>query len=209
MAFIDLRKAFDSVNRNMMWHVLRKLGCPRKFVEVVRFFHDNMTASVATRGQETDHFRVEVGVKQGCVLAPVILNLHLAAATILYRQRAGRGVGVGLSYRSDGSVFNLCRLQARTRVNYEEVNELQYADDCALIVEDPESLQQSLNCLAEVYTDMGLAINSDKTEVILQLTGLVAPAGPQVITINGDELKNVPHFKYLGSILSTDWSVDD
>ena len=50
-----------------------------------------------------------------------------------------------------GSVFNLCRLQSRTRVNFEEVNELQYADDCAFIAEDHGSLQQSLNCLIEVY----------------------------------------------------------
>ena len=104
-----------------------------------------MTPSVAIGGEETERFQVEVGVKQGCVLAPVIFNL----------------------YRLDGSVFDLCRLQARTRVNYEEVNELQYADDCALIAEDPESLQHPLNCLAEVYTAMVLVFNSDKTKVIL------------------------------------------
>ena len=111
-----------------------------------------------------------------------------------------------------GIVFDLCRLQARTRVNYEEVSELQYADDCALIAEDPESLQQPLNCLAEVYTAMCVWC-SIRTKLRLfsssrDWSHLLA-AGAQVISINGDELKNVPQFKYLGSILSAGCSMDE
>ena len=59
MTFIDFRKAFDSINRNMMWLVLRKFGYSLKFVGVVRAFHDNMTASVAIGEGETNHFRVK------------------------------------------------------------------------------------------------------------------------------------------------------
>jgi len=211
IAFIDLRKAFDSVNRSLLWTVMRKFGCPRKFVAVVRAFHENMTASVSVGGEETNRFKVEVGVKQGCVLAPVIFNLFLAAATILFRQRMIRGDGVGLTYRLDGSVFDLRRLKARTKVKYEEINELQYADDCALIADDPQALQASLNCLAEVYGSLGLVINADKTEVLYQMNGYQQEiAGdPPELTVNDIPLKTVTNFKYLGSVISNDATLDE
>ena len=119
MAFIDLQKAFDTVNRRMLWHVMQKFGCPPKFVAVISEFHDNMTARVSIGGEETDTFGVEVGVKQGSVIVPVIFNVYLAAATFLFRQHAGPALGVGLTYRMDGGVLNLRRIQAATRVQHD------------------------------------------------------------------------------------------
>ena len=85
MAFIDLAKAFDTVNRDFLWRVMRKFGCPRKFTAIVQAFHSDMKASVAIGGEETESFGVGTGVKQGCVVAPVIFNIYLAAATYLFR----------------------------------------------------------------------------------------------------------------------------
>ena len=93
----------------------------------------------------------------------MIFNLYLAEVTILYCQCAGHGVGVGLSYRLDGSVFNLCRLHPSIRVKFEEVMKPQYADDCAVIAKDSESLQQSLNFLkAASHDGQKLVITTSK-----------------------------------------------
>ena len=51
VAFVDLSKAFDIVPRGMLWGVLSKVGCPPKFVNLVRQFHDGMEASVLIDGQ--------------------------------------------------------------------------------------------------------------------------------------------------------------
>ena len=88
IAFIDLSKAFDTVNRDLLWETLRASGCPQQIykVNIVRAFHTNMRATVAIGGEETETFDVGVGVKQGCVMAPVIFNVYLAAATYLFRE---------------------------------------------------------------------------------------------------------------------------
>ena len=208
MAFIDLAKAFDTVNRDLLWRVMRKFGCPQKFTNVVRAFHSGMMATVIVGGKETEPFGVEVGVKQGCVIAPVIFNVYLAAATSLFRQRFRSGGGIGLTYRMDGGLFNLRRLQARTKVSTEEICELQYADDCVLVAHSPMAIQEALSCLFDVYSALGLVINCNKTEIVYQWTGASPPVVPR-ISISDRNLKVTPYFCYLGSLLSSDCTADD
>ena len=126
-----------------MWRVMKKFGCPRKFTTITRAFHDNMRASVVIGGEETSTFNVELGVKQGCVIAPVLFNIYLAAATTLFREKIPPGHGIGLTYRLDRNLFDLRRLQARTKTSQYEVFELQYADDCVLVSHSPEHLQDA------------------------------------------------------------------
>lgn len=64
VAFVDLTKAFDIVNRDMLWLVMKKFGCPPQFVAVLRAFHDGMEASVSVGGKtSSDKFTVNVGVR--------------------------------------------------------------------------------------------------------------------------------------------------
>jgi len=67
--------------RELLWQILSRFGCPPNFLAVLQEFHSNMKAKVAVGGQLSDPFDVLVGVKQGCVLAPVIFNLFLVAVT--------------------------------------------------------------------------------------------------------------------------------
>jgi len=76
-AFINLTKVFDTVNRDLLGKVLAKFGCSSHFLTMLREFQDGMKARVVTGGEESNSFEVFVGVKQGCVLAPVIFNLFL------------------------------------------------------------------------------------------------------------------------------------
>ena len=72
---MDLTKAFDTVNREARWVILSKLGCPTKFVNLIRQFHDEMTGQVLSDGEASEPFSISNGVKQGCVLASVLFNL--------------------------------------------------------------------------------------------------------------------------------------
>jgi len=64
-AFIDLRKAFDTVNRDLLWKVLSKFGCPPDFLQILCEFHDGMSARVAVGGHESDPFDVLAGFYLG------------------------------------------------------------------------------------------------------------------------------------------------
>ena len=102
--------------------------------------------------EESDPFEVLAGVKQGCVLAPVIFNLFLVAVTLVFRNELSNDVGIPFKYRLDGSMFNLQRLQAQTKVCTDTVFELQYADDAALPSHEPTELQDNLSTLCLLYT---------------------------------------------------------
>ena len=79
MAFVDLTKAFDTVNRDLLWNILRKFGCPPNFIAILQQFHTGTCAHAVMAGSQSSSFPVEVGVKQGCVLAPIIFNQLLVA----------------------------------------------------------------------------------------------------------------------------------
>ena len=75
ITFVDLTKAFDTVNRDGLWKIMSKFGCPEKFINIVRLFHDGMEARVKDNGEFSEPFPVTNGVKQGCVLAPTLFSM--------------------------------------------------------------------------------------------------------------------------------------
>ena len=83
MAFIDLTKTFDTDNGDYLWNILRKFGCPPTFIAILQQFHTGMCAHVVMAGSQFSSFPVEVGVRQGCVLAPIIFNLLLVAIDLV------------------------------------------------------------------------------------------------------------------------------
>jgi hypothetical protein len=78
MVFIDLTKAFDSINRTGLWSFLAKFGCPSKLINIIKL-HDGMIGRVCADGKESDGFEVTAGVKQGCLIAPSLFSLFFAA----------------------------------------------------------------------------------------------------------------------------------
>ena len=83
LAFVDLTKAFDTVNRDLLLNILCKFGCPPNYIVILQHFHTGMCAQVVMAGSQSSSFPVEVGVKQSCVLAPIIFNLLLVAITLV------------------------------------------------------------------------------------------------------------------------------
>ena len=203
--FIDLTKAFDTVNRQALWTILLKLGCPDKFVNIIRQFHDNMTGQVLCGGDISESFDICNGVKQGCVLAPVLFNLFFTC--VLNHAIKDFSNGVYLRYRLDGSMFDLRRLSARTKTTEQLITEALFADDCALMAHKESDLQSIVDKFAEASRLFGLTISLGKTEVLFQ----PAPAStsqPPSISIESTQLQTVDDFKYLGSIISNDGSLD-
>ena len=78
MVFVDLTKAFDSVNRLGLWQVLRKIGCPEKFVKIIQSFHDGMQGQVIDDSEVSGLFDIANGTKQRCVLAPLLFCIFFS-----------------------------------------------------------------------------------------------------------------------------------
>ena len=79
IAFVDFTKAFDSVNRNALWVIMKKMGCPPKFVAILKCLHRDMTVRILVDNELTSEIAYNNGVKQGCILAPTLFAIFAAA----------------------------------------------------------------------------------------------------------------------------------
>ena len=84
MVFVDFSKAFDTVGRTGLWQLLKKYGCPEKFTTMIEALHTGMMATVNVGGEVSESFRVTNGVKQGCVLALVLVRYQVLFDTDRY-----------------------------------------------------------------------------------------------------------------------------
>ena len=91
-----------------------KFGCLTKLIAMVRQFHDGMLARVQNDSEFSDPFPVTNCVKQGCVLAPTLFSMMFSAMLTAAFQDGDNGILI--RYRSDGKLFNLRRLQAKSKV---------------------------------------------------------------------------------------------
>ena len=62
MVFINLSKAFDTVDRSTMWILLRRYGCPETFVKIIQECHDGMAIAVSIGGSSTGPFKISHGL---------------------------------------------------------------------------------------------------------------------------------------------------
>ena len=68
--FVDYEKAFDSLDRETLWKILRHYGVPMKLVNMIKNSYDGMSCRVIHDGQLTKNFEIRTGVRQGCLLSP-------------------------------------------------------------------------------------------------------------------------------------------
>nr|VZI09819.1 unnamed protein product [Spirometra erinaceieuropaei] len=207
--FVDLTKAFDTVNREGLWKIMQKFSCPERFTQMVRQLHDGMMARVTDNGAVSEAFAVTNGVKQGCVLAPTLFSLMFSAMLMdAYRDERP---GIRIAYRTDGHLLNHRRMNFQSRVSTATVHELLFADDCALNTTSEEEMQRSMDLFSAACENFGLVINTQKTVVMHQPppNSATAPNAPPQICVNGTQLQVVENFPYLGSTLSRNIKTDD
>ena len=85
---------------------------------------------------------------------------------MLFGAFSGSDNGIDIRYRSDTSVFNLKRLQAKTKVNMDVVNEFLFADDCAVNATTKANLQNSVDKFSRACDNFDLTISRKKTEMM-------------------------------------------
>nr|VZI40076.1 unnamed protein product [Spirometra erinaceieuropaei] len=111
--FVNLTKAFDTVNREGLWKIMQKFGCLERFIQLERQLHDGMMARVTDNGAVSEAFAVTNGVKQGCVLAPTLFSLMFSA--MLMDANRDEHPGIRIAYRTDGHLLNQRRMHFQSR----------------------------------------------------------------------------------------------
>ena len=74
--FIDYAKAFDCVDHNKLWRILREMGIPDHLTCLLRNLYAGQEAAVRTGHGTTDWFQIGKGVRQGCILSPCLFNFY-------------------------------------------------------------------------------------------------------------------------------------
>ena len=173
IAYVDLKAAFDSIDRNALWLVLTSLGVPKKIVDLMRELYTDTFSCVRVDGQLSDWFAVNSGVRQGCTIAP---DLFLAPMDWLLQRTIHRGL-VGATLKDE--VFT----------------DLDFADDVALLAETVGSLLLALEIMQQEARPLGLEINWPKTKI--QEAGMV-PTTIDPPSVLGQNVEVVDSFVYLG-----------
>lgn len=142
--FVDFRKAFDSVWREALLYKLLKIGIGGKFYHLIKNMYENSISCVKLPSGLTPNFNMELGIKQGDCLSPILFNLFV---------------------NDIGSIFNASSdpvTLGNTSLSY-----LLYADDLLLLSKSKGGLQNSLDKLNTYAEKWHLEINIKKTNVII------------------------------------------
>ncbi|KAL1447535.1 hypothetical protein WDU94_013872, partial [Cyamophila willieti] len=193
VAFVDISKAFDSVNREALFTIMAQLNCPPTVLAILKSLHDQTQASIRLEGDLTAPFQVKSGVRQGCVLAPLLFIVYMQ--TIMNKTKHINRTGIEIQFRSDSDMFSKRSLLSKTKTRLALITDLLYADDCALVAKTAGELQILLDAFVTAAEELGLKANVKKTEVMY--VNMPPPASP--ITIGNEPLTVVENFKYLGS----------
>ena len=121
--FIDYAKAFDCVDHNKLWEILKEMGIPNHLTCLLRNLYAGQDATIRTGHETTDLFQTRKGVRQGCILSSCLFNLY---AEYIMRNTA------------------LDEAQAGIKIAGRNINNLQYADDVTIMAESDEELKSLL-----------------------------------------------------------------
>ena len=209
LCFIDLKKAYDSVNRDALWATLRKrYGIPSKLVHILGSLHEGTKGVVRAYGKVSDEFPIMNGVRQGDILAPTLFNLFFdAVIDMAVSKHPGHGAKMW---------FNTDAVLVGSRKKMKEcvmIQDLEYADDMCLISDNMDELEMMLQDMNESCSEMGLTISTKKSKIMAVLFSLRADNPQQLpqpvqIQLLSDPVSVVSDFQYLGSIITSDCNMD-
>ena len=173
--FIDVRKAYDRVWRDGLWKALWQKGVRGRMWRVLRDYYKKVQSSVRLEGGNTEWFDVSVGVRQGCVISPILFDVFVDG---LAREVKALGLGVA--------------------VGGDRLSLLLYADDIVVLADSENDLQRMMVAVEGFCRRWRLQVNMGKTKVVhFGARGV----GRLNVQWQGKVLEEVEEYKYLGMLL--------
>ena len=184
VAFIDFKKAFDCVDRDKLWHVLKNAGIKSnsKMYGAITSIYNVVKAKVRTGNTHTDSFSCPRGVKQGEVLSPVLFSLFIEELSKEICAHGKHGI--------------------QLMPELVQILILMFADDVTLLSYSVCGLQTQLDILSQASSRLGLTVNLDKSNIVVFRNGGHL-AQNEKWTYGREPMEVVNMYKYLGIVLST------
>ena len=174
--FIEYAKAFDYVDDNKLWKILKEVGISDHLTCFLRNPYAGQEATVRTGHGTTDWFQIGKGVRQGCIMLPCLFNL--------YAEYIMRNTG-------------LDEEQAGIKISRRNINNLRYAVDTTCMEEGEEELKSLLMKVKEESEKVGLKLNIQKTKIMA--------SGPIISwEIDGETVETLADFILGGSQITAD-----
>lgn len=173
--FVDFKKAFDLVNRTLLWRRLKMIGISGTMLSAIKTIYSNVTCKVKSSTGLGPAINSTIGVKQGCPLSPILFGLYIDS---LEKELNDRCPDVG-------GMLN----ESRIRI-------LLYADDIVLISETAEGLSELLDCLEAFCHEWLITVNTKKTKIMIFNNRRAFNNYSWLY--KGEEIEIVTKFKYLG-----------
>lgn len=179
VAFVDFVKAFDRVNRSLLWTIMKDGGYPQHLINTIKSLYCNSKIIINTGRNKTQEIFINRGVRQGCTLSPTLFNIYINDLIQKWKILVNPGIKVN---------FNT------------SVNILLYADDVVIIQNNEDDLQRSLYYLNIISQEYDFIISTEKTK-ILAFWGKSQIRSK--IILEGRSLEQVENFNYLGCDINT------
>ncbi len=149
LIFVDFSKAFDSINRDTLFHILGLYGLPKRIIAAIKLLYDKSYSRVKTIDGISNTFRTLVGVLQGDTLAPF---LFVVVLDYVLRNSMSLENGLTLIPRKSRRVPSI------------QVTDLDFADDLALLSGTIKNAENLLHSLEKAANFVGISLNAQKTE---------------------------------------------
>ena len=208
--FVDLAKAFDSVDRHLLWRILEeKCGVPTNVVAAIRNLHTGMQARTYHRGNLSQPFCFNTGVRQGSIEGPTLWNIFYCFLLFDWQRRCkerfGNEFGVVFEYTLDGTL-RMNTKNASKAAHYKTIKEVEYADDLVIFETDWNKFKEATRILDETCMAWGAEISTKKTKWMYidpEPRDLPLPE----LFIKDEQIERVHEFIYLGSLIGDSYSL--
>ena len=177
--FVDFSKAFDTIPRDLLFQKLLGYGITGKFFNNIKTLYTNDNCCVKVGKKVTDPFLSNQGVKQGCILSPLLFNIFIADIVDRFGTLECRPLKIN---------------------NSDKISCLLWADDVILMSQSEEGLRNMLSALSSYVEENGMAINTKKTQcMIFNKTGKYIR---RTYPMNNGVITTTNSYKYLGFIFT-------
>ena len=129
--YIDLVKAYDRVNRKILFKVLERRGVPCKLLNLIMALHDQVNARVRVDGELTESFELGAGLKQGGVLSVLLWSIYMGAIVeIVHKEFKSNNIeGIAICYNPRNNIFKMGSNKKNGTGHIKLINEVLFVDD--------------------------------------------------------------------------------
>jgi hypothetical protein len=197
--FIDLTKAYDKVNRDILWRILTNIGVPDGLVWLIKGLLVGSRAEIRIKGTIVHGFDLDMGLKQGSVFSPLLFNIFFGCIIKAWQVKL-EGKGLPLLFNLKGDFLSLHCLNVRAQTESVFITDLLFADDAEIVATSPEDLQVMLDEFVNITKAFGQEVSVKKTKVmVVQKRGEKKSDWPvNHFFVDGKVLENVDVFTYVG-----------